>query len=117
MLGLLANDVTAQVLELCAAAPQAEAQLVEATGASRATLASRLGLLEVHGLLSTHSDRTGSAGRPRTVWCAAERDAVARFGRVADAFALELLDAIAAQQREDIEARRREEVRPAETDG
>jgi predicted ArsR family transcriptional regulator len=113
LLALVAEDVTAEILSVCRESPQTEQDLTERIGAARATIAGRVQLLEAHGLLSLRVERTGNAGRPRTlIESRAARD-IDALERAAEAFALTLVERLAAEQREVIETRRRSDVRPA----
>jgi predicted ArsR family transcriptional regulator len=112
VLSLLGDELNAQLLEACAGGSRTEAELRELTGASHATLATRLQLLEARGLLRRSQTR-GPRGRPATAWGALAREQLARFSQTADQLVLDLLEAQVDDHEEGIRARTRRDVRLA----
>jgi predicted ArsR family transcriptional regulator len=112
LLGLLAEDLTDAVLLRCRDCEASELELREASGASHATLASRLDLLEAHGLVRRRVGDSAGGRRP-SLWDVANDDVVQRFIGAADAFALELLQAMRADVEQTMRERpEREEAEP-----
>jgi predicted ArsR family transcriptional regulator len=105
-LTLLADELTGHVLEHCAHESRSERDLVSSSRAARATVAQRIELLEMLGLLVRQTPHAGSMGRPTTRWLSARKGIVAEFERAADAFVLALLEAQVEDQEAAIRSRR-----------
>jgi DNA-binding HxlR family transcriptional regulator len=115
VLSLLGDELNGQLLEACSDGNWSESELRDLTGASHATLTTRLQLLEARGLLH-RSEARGPRGRPATTWTALGHDQLLRFGQTADQFVLDLLQAQVTDQEDGIHARARAGVRRVSED-
>lgn len=113
MVRLLTDDVAAEVLAVCSREEVSEAYLREQTGASHASLATKLELLRAQNIIARRIHRTEKRGRPATHWRLVAGEQVEQFDRVADAFVLELLEQAVDDQRAGIRDRVRDTVTDA----
>ena len=109
LVALLASDLTQELLAACRDGERSEAELRASTGTSHATLTARLQLMQALGLLEC---RRGSAprGRHPQVWAVTNDDVVRRFCAHADAFVLELRQALTAEAADAIRDRARQDL-------
>jgi predicted ArsR family transcriptional regulator len=110
VLTLLAADLTGHILERCVHEPRSERDLVSSSRAARSTVAHRIEMLELLGLLARQTPHDGAVGRPNTRWEPAAKQILAEFERAADAFVLALLEAQVEDQEAAIRARRAHDV-------
>jgi predicted ArsR family transcriptional regulator len=115
VLAVLGDDLNVQLVEACAHESRTQAELRDLTGASHATLTTRLQILEARGLLRREQAR-GPRGRPATAWRGIAREQLTRFSKVADQFVLNLLQAQVQDQAESMDERARSNVRLASGD-
>jgi predicted ArsR family transcriptional regulator len=110
VLTLIADDLTGHILERCTHQPCSERDLVSSSRAARATVAHRVEMLEMLGLLVRQTPRNGLTGRPNTRWLSAAKQILAEFERAADAFVLALLQGQVQDQEAAIRTRRTHDV-------
>jgi predicted ArsR family transcriptional regulator len=113
LLSLLADQLTQLLLDACRDSAKTEPELREATGASHATLTARLVLLEAHGLVTKSRRAACGRGRRPNTWEPANHAVVRQFEAVADAFALETLQAMGKELDDQIRDRTRREITQA----
>ena len=89
---------------------------MKSSSAGRATVETKLKLLESHGLLQREPDRDAERGRPPARWQRLRQHDVAAFERTADAFVLALLQGRADDQKAAIAARRAEDMQLSASD-
>lgn len=104
LLGVLADDLTDELLIELSRGEQLETELQQRCPRSRQTISRRLTELELWGVVAGEDRQTPGRGRPTRVWRLASPDIVP-FLREADEVLMRLLEARARRHREAIRPR------------